>query len=78
MAVLTPAYGRDYSSQEAIIKDFEAGKDFIFHDPSSRYDGKFCSIRDFDNGKIVELRYAKQGLQTTKGVSYRIGGGNHE
>ena len=35
MILLTPAYGRDYKSKAAVIEDFEAGRDFIFHDPTS-------------------------------------------
>jgi hypothetical protein len=31
MASLTPAYGRDYKSKAAVMKDWEAGKDFIWH-----------------------------------------------
>lgn len=54
---LTPAYGRDYRSSSAAIEDFEAGKDFIYHDPSSPYDGKPCSIRDFPNGGDIKIRY---------------------
>ena len=71
MAVLTPAYGRDYKSAKEVEDDFRQGKDFIFHDPSSRWDGKYCSIRDFKTGDIVELRYKK----LTKGTMVKIEGG---
>ena len=37
---LTPAYGRDYKSKAAVIKDFEADKDFIISDFGNRWDGK--------------------------------------
>jgi hypothetical protein len=52
--IISPAYGRDYKTAEAAIKDFEDGKDFILHDMFTR--GKYCSIRDFP-GKLVEIRY---------------------
>jgi hypothetical protein len=29
---LTPAYGRDYRSKKAVIKDFNENKDFLLHD----------------------------------------------
>jgi hypothetical protein len=40
MITLTPAYGRDYPSKQAVINDLLAGKDFIFNDYSSRWNGK--------------------------------------
>ena len=55
---LTPAYGRDYSSAEAVIKDYQAGKDFIINDVTSPYHGKYCSSRDFPDQE-VKLRYRK-------------------
>ena len=54
---LTPAYGRDYTSSQSARADFDNGKDFIFHDLSSPYDGKPCSIRDFPVGSSVKIRY---------------------
>lgn len=53
-ATLTPAYGRDYPSQAAVVKDFIEGKDFVLQ-PAGRY----CSIRDFAPGANVSLRYRK-------------------
>jgi len=38
--VVTPAYGRDYTSKAKAIADWEAGKDFILQDITSRWDGK--------------------------------------
>lgn len=76
MAVLTPAYSRDYKTAQECEDDFRAGKDFIFHDPSSRWDGKPCSIRDFKTGEVIELRYKKgPSGQTTKGIAVKINGG---
>ncbi len=37
---LIPAYGRDYKSAKEVKADFEADKDFIISDMSSRWDGK--------------------------------------
>ena len=37
---LTPAYGRDYKSKAAVMADFDANKDFIIADISSKWDGK--------------------------------------
>lgn len=52
---LTPAYGRDYKNRASVESDFRSGKDFI-HQPS----GSYCSIRDFEPGTLVQLRYNKQ------------------
>jgi len=62
IAVLVPAYGRDYSTASSAIKDFRSGKDWILRDPTSRYNGKYCSIRDLSNSEYteVELRYNKR------------------
>jgi len=37
---LTPAYGRDYNSKNAVLTDFLDDKDFILNDMSSKWDGK--------------------------------------
>jgi len=52
--VISPAYGRSYTSGKAAIADFTAGKDFI-HQPSGRY----ISIQDFAKGDQAEIRYGK-------------------
>lgn len=65
MAILTPAYGRRYSSQTSLIKDWLEGKDFIFNDISSPYDGKYCSIRDFKPGERLQFRFGR-----TLGLSF--------
>ena len=51
---LTPAYGRDYKSKAAVLKDFVAGLDFVMQ-PQSQY----CSIRDIPAGATVNFRYRK-------------------
>lgn len=43
---ITPAYGRDYKSAKAALADWEAGKDFIIADMSSRYDGSYMNRED--------------------------------
>ena len=58
MGVLTPAYGRVYKTESEATEAYVAGKDFIFHNPSSPYDGKYCSCRDFPE-MLVEIRYGK-------------------
>lgn len=54
---LTPAYGRDYKSGSDAQADFNDGKDFIYHDVTSPYDGKPCSIRDFPDGTDIKIRF---------------------
>jgi hypothetical protein len=55
---VTPSYGRDYPNGKAAREDFLAGKDFILQDMFSPYDGKPCSIRDFDMDlTTVTIRY---------------------
>lgn len=51
---LLPANGKDYKSMKELQADWLAGKDFktAFNKP--------CSIRDFENGALIEVRYAKQ------------------
>lgn len=39
---LVPAYGRQYQTEEAVLKDWNAGKDFKIDG------GPYCSIRDRD------------------------------
>lgn len=58
MPVLTPAYGRVYETFKEVDDAYAQGDDFIFHDPSSRWNGKYCSCRDFF-GEKVELRFGK-------------------
>jgi len=58
MATLTPAYGRDYKSAAAAIKDLIEGKDFVLHDITSRWDGSYCTISDFNPGDKLTIRYS--------------------
>lgn len=55
--IISPAYGRDYSSSKAAVAALKAGKDFILHDPHSPWNGKPCSMRDFPAPTIFRIRY---------------------
>lgn len=54
--ILTPAYGRQYSSKAAFIADLVAGKDFW-----AKFGSKsvYCSIRDIEPGAKIEIRYGR-------------------
>ena len=58
---LVPAYGRDYKSQAAVKKDFEANKDFKVCDMSSPWDGAAVNKTDLlnysDAPVNVKVRY---------------------
>lgn len=51
----SPAYGRDYKSAAAVLRDFEAGKDFSVGSGG----GPYISIRDLEIGEEVSIRYAR-------------------
>ena len=53
---LTPAYGRDYTSEEAVINDFYGGRDFRLNTPLG---STYCSIRDIPKGTKIQFRYSK-------------------
>lgn len=57
---LTPAYNRDYKSKDAVLADFDANKDFIINDPTSRWDGKPVNKEQLKPGDVVTFRYAKR------------------
>ncbi len=58
MKTLTPAYGRDYTSAAKVKGDYNANKDFILRDISSRWDGAYINKQDLGNESVV-LRYSK-------------------
>jgi hypothetical protein len=58
---ITPAYGRDYKSKKAAIEDFEAGKDFVYNKMGEQ---GYCSIRDFEPGSTIMIRYKKLTMVT--------------
>jgi len=51
--ILTPAYGRDYNSKDAVLADYKAGKDFMLQPQ-----GCYISIRDVGYNN-VKFRYSK-------------------
>ena len=54
---IVPAYGRDYKNKADATKDFLDGKDFqIQH---FNYPQTYCSVRDFEKGTKVEVRFKK-------------------
>lgn len=58
--VLTPAYGRNYKTAAEAQKDFTDGKDWKF-----ALTGQYCSIRDFERGSSIELRYGPKYIHST-------------
>lgn len=44
--VLVPAYGRVYNSVEAMMTDWNAGKDFRI------WNGPYCSVRDLEHLRL--------------------------
>ena len=60
--VLTPAYGRDYTSKAQVQADWDADKDFILNDFSSRWDGKPINrsqIESESGVRYVNIRFKK-------------------
>jgi len=54
---LVPAYGRDYTTPEAVKVDWDAGKDFRIADIGhKRWYGKYTSKSDWA-GQNVRIRY---------------------
>lgn len=54
--IISGAYGRDYKSAAAMLRDFYDNKDFVLHQMGHT---TYCSIRDFEPGAVIELRYNK-------------------
>jgi hypothetical protein len=59
---LIPAYGRDYKSKAALVKDFNDNKDFIIMDMSSQWDTKPANKEDLKNHgyTVASIRYKQQ------------------
>lgn len=57
---VTPAYGRDYTDEEAAVRDWKDGKDFVYHNITSPYSGMYCSCRDFNTDDTLQLRFNKK------------------
>ena len=51
----TPAYGRVYTNTKQVREAWEAGKDFILHDITSKWDGK-----PFNKDDVIDLDWAIQ------------------
>lgn len=56
---LVPAYGRDYKNKTDLLADFDANKDFIFADISSRWNDKPVNKRQLveEGVKSCTIRY---------------------
>jgi hypothetical protein len=61
--ILIPAYCRDYKTADEVKADWEAGKDFIIMNVTSRWCGKPCSIRDYKDG-VPEGSYIRYKNKT--------------
>lgn len=61
IAILTPAYGRDYESKLAVQTDLYNNKDFILQNISSPWSVRLCNLNDLVKTGFthVEVRYAK-------------------
>ena len=55
---LSPAYGRDYRSKDAVLKDWNDGKDFIIRSADHPHCGRYANRADL-KGLSVRLRYSK-------------------
>ncbi len=53
---LAPAYGRDYTSAQAAVADFDADKDFVITDISNKWNGKMVNKSQLA-GYTVKIRY---------------------
>jgi hypothetical protein len=53
---LKPAYGRNYKSKSAVVKDFNDNKDFVICQYGHRYDGKPVNKKQL-SGETVHIRY---------------------
>ena len=60
---LTPAYGRDYKSKKAVLKDWEAGKDFMINDMFES--ATYINIEDIrKNPQLHELNFRYNNLRS--------------
>lgn len=57
--IALPAYGRDYTTREQVIQDWEAGKDFRLEMPGFAIDGKYINKDDKPATSWLNIRYAK-------------------
>ena len=57
MLILKPAYGREYTSQESVLEDWNADKDFIIANKTHRYSGKPVNRPQVAKGEKVLFRF---------------------
>ena len=59
--VLTPSYGRDYTSKKAVLEDWHGGKDFTIAGPLWATSGSTqINKQDADReGTVVNIRYSR-------------------
>jgi hypothetical protein len=69
MLILSGAYGRDYTSKAAILRDLEAGLDFAVRTMGAR---PYANAADLQ-GQKVQVRYAKDRKVTILTVPAIIG-----
>lgn len=57
---LTPAYGRDYKSRDAVFHDLQTGKDFVTNGPAAT--GTYANLNDLQQCGYtqVTVRYDNQ------------------
>lgn len=63
VAVLTPAYGKDYVTEKQVSEAYNQEKDFILENVLDHYCGKPCNKSDLmtmSEYTHVKLRYAKK------------------
>ena len=56
---VTPAYGRDYTTAEAVLEHWLDAKDFIIRDVSSRWNGSYVNKDDAPKDTVIKVRYAR-------------------
>ncbi len=56
---VTPAF-RDYNTAEEAIKAFSEGKEFYYHSPDIMMPVQLHSIRDWEPGSRVGIRYKRK------------------
>jgi hypothetical protein len=54
-----PAYGRDYTTAEAVKADWLADKDFRICDYFHPYDGKYVNRQQCAPGEQIRIRYKR-------------------
>jgi hypothetical protein len=59
MLTVVPAYGRDYTSAQAVKADWEASKDFRIADISCPDDGRYVNRQDCKPGEKIRARYKR-------------------